>query len=397
MKQGLVAKLGRALAVCLLSTLGAAAQELPAPQPSQSRLVARVVYKTGAPPAYLDVPGCAWYAMFGDAPTPAPRAAADTVQAVDVKTKIDNGRVELKVGVHVGERFFDRLDEVATYTAAVGESVEARDLERVGVAPFVFKVLRVGASDTAAPNVDNRTQSIAASVTDFTPDPLPRAKLTLTNLSPKRVRAVELRTVFGGRVRTSMLAFEPEGKPLMEPGGTYVRKIGIIEGQDSNVGFTPQAVEGVIVLAVIFEDYTYEGDVESAARKMSMDEGERAQIPRLVHLIRRARDVESAEGLRRFRASLVALDDAAPQTSVDAVLAAYPTLSPPHAGNVPLGIEVSENVRGSIEVSMHHVRTELLHDLERFEKKFQTAPADNSFKRWLAEQRARFEGWLARL
>jgi hypothetical protein len=64
---------------------------------------------------------------------------------------------------------------------------------------------------------------------------------------------------------------------------------------------------------------------------------------------------------------------------------------------VPLGIEVSENVRVGIEVSMHHVRTELLHDLERFEKKFQAAPADNSFKRWLAEQRARFEGWLARL
>ena len=390
MKQGLLANLGRALAVCLLSALAASAQEAPAPQPTPSRLVVQVVYKKGAKPAYLDVPGCAWYALFGDAPTPAPRAAADTVQAVDLKTKLVGGRVELKVGVHVGERFFDRLEEVATYTAAVGESVEVRDLERVGVAPFVFKVLRVGASDTAAPSVDNRTQSIAASVTGFTPDPLPRAKLTLTNLSPKRVRAVELRTVFDGRVRTSMLAFEPEGKPLIEPGGTYERKIGITDGHASNAGFTPQAVEGVIVLAVVFEDYTYEGDAESAARKMSMDEGERAQLPRLVQLVRSAHgagDVETVEAVRKFRASLVALDDAAPQTSVDAVLAAYPALVPAPAGNVRVGIEVS----------MHHVRTELLHDLERFEKKFQAAPADNSFKRWLQERQARFEGWLARL
>ena len=390
MKPDLLANLGRTLAVCLLVTLAATAQEAPAPQPVPSKLVVQVVYKKGAKPAYQDVPGSAWYALFGNAPTPAPRAAADTVHAVDVKTKIDNGRVELKVGVYVGERFFDRLDEVATYTAAVGEAVEARDLERVGVAPFVFKVLRVGASDTAAPSVENRTQSIAASVTDFTPNPLPRAKLTLTNLSSKRVRAVEMRTVFDGRVRTSMLAFEPEGKPLMEPGGTFERKIGITDGQPSESDFTPTAVEGVVVAAVVFEDYTYEGDADSAARKMCMDEGDRVQIPRLMELVRnahRAGDVETVGAVHRFRALLIALDNVAPQTSVDAVLAAYPALSP----------LMGKNVRVGIEVSMHHVRTELLNDLERFEKKFQAAPADNSFKRWLKQRQARYEGWLARL
>ena len=391
MKVRALANLGRALAVCLLSTLAASAQEAPAaPQSKPDKLVVQVTYKKGAKLAYLDVPGCAWYASFGSTPAAASRAAADTVQAVDVKTKLEGGRVELKVGVHVGERFFDRLEEVATYTAAVGESVEARDLEGVGVAPFVFRVLRVGASDTYAPTVDNRTQSVAAAVTDFTPNPLPRAKLTLTNLSPKRVRAVELRTVFGGRVRTSMMAMEPEGKPLMEPGGTYERKIGITDGRAAGAGFTPQAVEGVIVLAVVFEDYTFEGDADAAARKMLMDEGERAQLPRLAQLVRGAQgagDAETAEGLRTFRASLAALDDVAPQASVDAVLAAYPGLSP----------ALVRDARVGVEVSMHHVRTELLNDLERFEKKFQTAPADNSFKLWLAEQQARYEGWLARL
>lgn len=390
MQLRLFANLGRALAVCTVSTLAAAAQQAPAPQPPPSRLVVQVVYKTGAKPAYMPVPESSWYAMFGSTPTPAPRAAAETVRAVDVKTRLDGGRVEIKVGVHVGARFFDRLEEVATYTAAEGETVEARDLEKVGVAPFVFKVLRVSAADTAAPTVDNRTQSIAAAVTAFTPDPLPRAKLTLTNLSQKRVRAVEMRTVFDGRTRTSMLAFEPEGKPLMEPGGTYERKIGITDGRPSDSHLTPVAVEGVIVLAVVFEDYTYEGDADRVWRKMTMDEGGRAQLPRLMRLVGKAhaeRDVETADAVRRFRASLDALDDAAPQTSVDAVLKAYPIITPAQAGDVRVGVEVS----------MHHVRTELLKDLARFEQKFQSAPADNSFKRWLKEQHARYEGWLARL
>lgn len=390
MKQGLLANILRALALCLLTLPAASAQEAPVPQPTAGKLVVQVVFKKGAQPAYLDVPGCAWYAWFGNTPAAASRATADTVQAVDVKTKVEGDRVELKVGVHVGARFFDRLDAVATYTAAVGEAVEARDLERVGVEPFVFKVLRIGASDTAAPAVENRTQSVAAAVTAFTPDPLPRAKLTLTNLSPKRVRAVAMQTTFGGRARTSMLAFEPDGKPLMEPGGTYERKIGITDGQTSESNFTPASVEGVVILAVVFEDYTFEGDADAASHKLLMDEGVRAQLPRLLQLVRGARDAddaETAEGLRRFRAGLATLDDAAPQTSVDAVLAACPALSP----------SMVRDVREGVEVSMHYVRTELLNDLARFEKKSQAAPAEHSFKRWLAERQARYEGWLARL
>jgi hypothetical protein len=390
MKQGLRAHLGRALAVCLLSALAAAAQEAPAPPPKPDKLVVQVVYKQGAKPAYLDVPGCAWYGMFGATPAATARAAADTVQAVDVRAKLEGGRVELKVGVHVGARFFDRLDEVATYTAAAGETVEARDLERVGVAPFVFKVLRVSASDTAAPAVVNRTQSIAAAVTDFTPDPLPRARLTLNNLSSKRVRAVAMQTTFDGRPRTSMLAFEPEGRPLMEPGGTYERKVGITDGRASESGFTPQTIDGVVVVAVVFEDYTFEGDADFASHKMMMDEGERAQLPRLIRLVRNAHaggDVETAEAVGKFKAALAALDDTATQTSVDAVLAAFPGLSP----------ATSRDVRGGVEVSMNHARTEFLHDLERFEKRSQAAPAAEGFKSWLAEQQTRLEGWLARL
>lgn len=393
MKRALLANLGRALAVFLIAATNAPAQESPAPQPKPDKLVVQVVFKKGAQPSYMDVPECAWYAWFGSTPAAASRAAADTVRAVDVRTKLEAGRVELKVGVHVGGRFFDRLDEVATYRAAVGETVEARDLERVGVEPFVFKVLRVGASDTAPPVVDNRTQSIAAAVTDFTPEPLPRAKLTLTNLSQKRVRAVMLKTTFQGRPRTSSIAFEPEGKPLMEPGGTYERKVGDTGGQVSGSSFTPAAIDDVVVAAVVFEDYTFEGDVESAAKKMMMDEGTRLQLPRLLQLIRDAADdAETAEAVRRFRAALNVLDDTAPQTSVDALLAAYPTL-PPSAGSTSMG----DRLKGGIEVSMHYVKTELLKDLRGFEQKFKTAPAGNSFKRWLAEQQTRYENWLARL
>ena len=391
MRQSFLANLGRAAALCVLTALAAHAQEAPAPpRPAPDKLVVQVEYLQGAKLAFQDVPGSSWYAAFDKTPAAASRAANETVHAVDVKTTLEGGRVELKVGVHVGGRFFDRLDPVATYTAAPGETVEARDLERVGVRPFVFKVLRVSASDTAAPAVDNRTQSIAAAVTAFRPDPLPRAKITLTNLSAKRVRAVAMETIVDGRRRTSLFAFEREGKPLMEPGGTYERNVGITDGRTTGTGFAPVSIEGVVVLAVVFEDYTYEGDAESAARKACMDEGERLQLPRLLRLVRGAQgagEVETVEAVRKLREGIAALGDTAPQVSVDAMLAAYAAPAPAY----------TRHVREGIEVTMHIVRTELLNDLERFEQRHKAAPADDGFKHWLAEQQTRFEAWLARL
>jgi hypothetical protein len=331
-----------------------------------------------------------WHGSFATVPTPQPRAAADTVQAVDFKARQVGGRVELKVGVHVGERFFDRLDEVATYTLAPGEAVTAAELEGVGVAPFVFKVLRVNDADAAPPLVVNRTQSIEAAITEFTPKPLPRSKVTLRNLSSKRVRAVELDQEFRGRRRATSVAAEPDGKILMEPGATYDRKLGVTDGQATPNEFIPEAIESVIVATVIFEDYTYEGDVVPAARARAYDEGARVQLPRVMALVRGAHaaaDAETPEALARLRAAVAALAAAAPQSSVDVIMNGYPDLSPSERGNV----------RSGVEGSMHNVRRRLLDDLDAFEKKRRAAPADHSFKHWLKERQAHYEAWLARL
>lgn len=389
MKSGLFAKLGCALAACLLSPLAAPGQEQAAR--AEVRFVVQVEYLKGAPLAYEAVPGGAWYGRFARVAAPPPRAAADTVRAVDVKTaKLDGERVEIKVGVHVGERFFDRLDEVATYTAAPGEAVTAGDLERVGVAPFVFRVLRVNSADAAAPAIVNKTQSISAVVTDFTPLPLPRATLTLQNLSAKRVRAVEVRGVFRGRDTTVSLAAEAEGRILIEPGATYEKKIMSARGVASAADFTPEALESVVIASAVFEDYSYEGEGAPAAYKRAMDEGQRLQLARLVALVRKARaagDVETIAALGRLRSAIEALDDAAPQASVDAILKGL-TAPPPSAGG---------SIKGYMEGSMHRVRRGLLDDLARFEEGFKSSPGANSFGGWLKERQERYESWLARL
>lgn len=388
MKMRPLASLGRAVAACLFASLGAAAQEAPAPAPN--RLVVQIEYFKGAPLAYQPVPGSAWYARFGRTPTTQPRAAADTVRAVDVASRLDGERVEIRVGVHVGAQYFDRMDEVGTYRAAVGETVTASDLEAVGVVPFVFRVLRVNDSSASAPTVVNKTQSIEAAVTEFRPSPLPRGKLTLRNLSSKRVRAVYITQVIGGRNRQETYAVEREGKFIMEPGGTFEKGFGATEGAASGADFTPVTVESVVVGAAVFEDYTYEGEPAPVARKRALDEGERLQLRRLVALLREAQaapDADAPEAAGRFRAKLTAVGVEPPQSAVDAILNSYPDLKPAER----------EGVKRSIEVSMHRLRRELLDDLAGFEKSLRAAPSENGFKLWLRERQERYAAWLSRL
>jgi hypothetical protein len=351
---------------------------------------ARARFK-GAPLAYESVPGSSWFGRFAVTPAAATRAPADTVLAIDVKTRAeDDGGVEIKVGVHVGAQHFDRLDEVATYHASAGETVVANDLERFGVAPFRMKVLRVHNTLLAAPTITNRTQSIEAVVSNFDATPLPHVTVTLRNLSSKRVLAVELREVLDGRERITNFLAEHDGRIAMEPGETRDREFMATVGHSTQNNFTPQAVESVVVASVVFDDYTYEGDVQAAARKRAMDEGERAQLPRIVALLREtraARGPVTAETLKQFREKLTLLDDIALARTVDAIVKAYAELKPD--GRVW--------VESAMSVSMHESRRVLLDDLKNFEENFARAPDSNDFRAWLKSKQERFEQWLARL
>lgn len=396
MRMKILKHFGRVMALCLLAPLSAGAQEPPAPaaaspSPAQ-RLILQVEHVRGAKPTFQAVPQDVWFGRFVTTPTPRPRAAADTVRAVDVKTRAGkDGRVEIRVGVHVGARHFDRLEPVATYHAALGETVTAHELERVGVAPFVFKVLGIGETDAAAPTVVNVTQSVEAVVTHFAPTPLPRGRLTFRNLSSKRVRAIYLRQIVGGRNRLQGFVAEREGKTLMEPGGSAEKSFGVVTGEHADARFTPVPVESLVIDSVLFEDYTFEGEPGPAALKRAHLEGDRAQLPRLLALLREAHAAPDA--VRALRAKLLALDDAAPQAVVDTVVRSYPGLDSFDLGGADPG-----RWKGAVEVAMHWARRELLDDLDRFEDESHSLkPPAGGFKGWLKQKQARYEAWLARL
>lgn len=392
-----------ALAACLLASAATSAQETApaagAPQQPTAndvgagKLVVQVEYFKGAVPGYKHVPGGGWFARFAKAGPSRLLKGDERVLAVGVKTRMAaDGRVEITVGVHLGAKHFDRFEEVGKYYAAAGEAAAADGLTRFGVVPFRFRVLRVrdaAAAAAAPPEVENWTQSVEAVVTEFTPTPLPRGKVTLRNLSPKRVRAVYMKHFSGGW----SMGFRGarEGQTLMEPGGTAADTFAAWTGVAGNAAeFTPAPVVKVVVAAVLFEDYSYEGDAEHAALKRAFLEGERAQLQQLMALVREAHaapDVETPAALQRLRAEVSALGYEAPAWAVDAV----------EGSDAGLAYGRPGRWNSPIEISMHRVRREMLDALDQFEKKLEESPAGNSFKRWLKQTQARYEGWLANL
>jgi hypothetical protein len=392
MRSSRLAVFARVLSASLLACAAAYALEKQPRQPARApeRLVVQVEYVEGMPLSYQRVPDCTWFGRFDLTPAASARAVEETVQAVDVKTRMEGGRVELKVGVHVGARHFDRLDAVATYYASAGETVVATDLERFGVRPFRMTVLRVADTLSAPPAVVNNTQSVEAVVTQFDASPLPRATVTLRNLSQKAVLAVELRQVIDGRPRIISFLMERDGKTLMLPGATYDKKVGATTGQTTQADFTPAAVESVVITSAVFDDYTYEGDAHAAAQKRAFDEGERTQLPRLIAALREAhatRGASAADAIKKLRERLSAVSDDAPALPLDAIMKAYADLKPGDR----------ETVESALSVSMHESRRGLLDALKRFESDFARDPAANDFRAWLRSKRESYEQWLARL
>lgn len=398
MRTGRLAGVACAVLACLLTFADARAQEQQQPPPQEKpaarapeRLVVQVESVKGAPFSYVAVPNWVWLGRFNLTPAASARAPADTVQAVNVDTRMLDGRVEIKVGVHVGlGQKFDRLDEVATYQVSAGETVVASDLERFGVEPIRMKVLNVSETSAAPPTMVNRTQSVEAVVSKFEALPLPRVTVTVRNLSPKGVRAVELREVIEGRERIDSFIVNRDGGVLMGPGGTAEKKLLAATGHSYQNEYTPTAIESVVVSSAVFDDYTYEGDVVPAVRMRASDEGERLQLPRIIALLRAARAARgpvTLETLKKFREKLAALDDTPPAETVAAILGAYPELKPADR----------EWAEGAMGVSMHESKRALMDDLRKFEADFARPNAGGDFRAWLKSNQARCEQWLARL
>src|SRR6185295_18068061 len=143
-------------------------------------------------------------------------------------------------------------------------------------------------------------------------------------------------------------------------------------------GYAPASptAQSIVIASLVFEDGTYEGDVQPAASYRGWTAGRKTELERIVPVLENALALNaSAESLRT---DLSALSFDSNPADVAELAQAFP------------GVK-RERLQTSVEVSIHGVRRELLKDLESFQ---QRGHGKEDFRSWLKRTRDRYSAWL---
>ena len=371
----------------------------PTARPAPTGLALEVTYLKGREPAYDVVhpngpaPRGAWYGLFGRLPDWRPAEGSLPTRAVNVVSRLEGDHVRVVVSVHQGERFHEKEAFVSTHLMRVNEGVEVGELTRFGVEPFALKVVRVGALPTNPPALVSRAPSIVlAGVATAGDTTLPTYRVSVQNLSAKDVVALGVEVHVGGERQLSAIRQGREGERLMAGGGTYELELpGANEARPTAEGYAPAAPpdQEVLVTAAVFADGSFEGNARTAARFRAFVYGRRAQLARIVPLLREAlagaNDADGAAAAKSFHERVSALGDRADEADVKALLKEFPAL------------DRGADLKQTIEITMNGVKREVLREVEKFALTEVEQPGAGDFRAWLGASKERYERWLARL
>lgn len=305
---------------------------------------------------------------------------------VRMKTQAEGDGVRVRVAASE-DNFTETEIPVATRLLRVGESAAvAEELSQVGFEPAELRLLRVNRAGAAPLRVTSAVTSVAVVGVEARPTDFPDHRVTLRNLSGKAVVGLGFNSVKpDGRRESAGWHDDPLNRTLAKPGDTYEATFKW-DGRGTAAGdsFTPRAPEPVEVAAVVFSDYSFEGDARQASRVITVMRGRRAQLVRTVAMLRQPEAVAATGGLRA-RNMYPAPD------FTDADFAELSRQFPTVAASLNRDALWTNYTNG-----IQDVRRELSYDIGNFEKASKKG-GGRTLPAWVAELREKYDAWLARL
>ena len=178
-----------------------------------------------------------------------------------------------------------------------------------------------------------------------------------------------------------------EGKPLIKSGDTFETKIpGAFrpaKTSDEQIAATNQN-ETFIVKSVIFDDGTFEGDINNAAQFLGFTFGRKSQLKQIIPLLQKAseNDLKNGEFSRQLSNLSIAIDEIA----LNEFVKRFPNFTD----------REKPRFRGAAEVAMQGVKKTFFDELKALEENQKKAQVDIS-QDWLKAMREKYQNWLARL
>ena len=274
---------------------GAVTAQAELPQRTPNGLVLEIFYFKDTAPAYQAIfrsdgrPATAWYGRFSRVRNWQLPAGELPVRAVNIASRVDGEVTSVIVSVLRGVKFHDQETAVGTYQLREDESVSVQELERFGVEPFRIRLKRLSPAVTHQPVVRSLAKSLEIVGIEPLTSTLPRYKLTVRNLSDKDIMALSIHVLGGGLSVMSSMPHGQEGLPLIRA-GSFFESIQPLKTKSVQTpgGFTPDSPSSqeTVIMAVIFEDGSYEGDSLEAARFKAYALGRKLVLTRLLEVIK---------------------------------------------------------------------------------------------------------------
>jgi hypothetical protein len=393
------------LAIMVLAWLNPSADATPSQQRRQTKsavagLLLEVTYYRDKPPTYQRVSGRdsnkasgSSYALFRRVPSWSPPAGSLPARGVGIRAHFEGDAVRIAVSALLGVRFVEKIEPVSTHLIHENEKITINELLKFGVEPFEVKVVRVTNSLTINPTVTSLAGSIAVVGINPLKSTLPSYKVSVQNLSSRKVMALGVEVLVNGQKRGSSMPQGKEGEPLIAPGAVYeLTTAGAKDALLTSEGYRPYSPQAqvIVISAAMFEDNSYEGDAKTAALFRSVKIARKIQAARLLPLMQTAADTtesDVSETANRLKTQVSSLSDDVETSVVDRLLEDFPLLS----------ADVKEYLKKGIEGTLYNAKRDLLSDLQKFVKPGSQSLDTQAFQTWLSVNKEKYEKWLSRL
>ncbi|HLL73040.1 MAG TPA: hypothetical protein VK363_16490 [Pyrinomonadaceae bacterium] len=314
------------------------------------------------------------------------------VRAVQVSSRVESETaLQIAVSVRQGERYHDEVKQVAAYTVRVDERVAVEELKQYGIVPIELRVVRTKpAAEAAPPYVESRTSALELVGVEPREATFPSYVVRLKNVSGKDIAALHV-DYYTGKRHSSMRPQHPQNLPLIKAGAVYELNAsgGGDGGELTADGYTPRALQKVVIATVVFADGTFEGEPLAAAEQHALQHARKLQITRALALIKDALEERGAGDetatVARFKAQVSALGEEVEPQVVGRLAAKFPSL----------GEQDRRMLSEGLRFYQHEIKMDLLRAVAKFEDARSTQQV--TFRRWLESVQETYVQWLARL
>lgn len=312
------------------------------------------------------------------------------VSALKIEFWTEEGAIRIEVKAYLGQsgphsrpEDWEKLPtvKVASRLVREDETISIVETERFGIEPFLVKVSRSAPWSIGVPEIVNKTQALT--VTHLS-EARPAYTLTVRNVSHKHISAINWYGLTNLR-RGSGTGLS--GAPLIRAGSVFDihQRFGFDESRPEESPMERPPKRAIVIAAVVFEDGTFEGEVDQSAEMAASLAGHNLQFLRAIQLLRAVAllpDDDLPAILSKLKRKLASLGEtAAPEVVTELVSRFAP------ASEDTRNRRIKEEVNNSLKSAKNH----LVQTLEKFEYQWSKSPTRAALELWLKETIAELE------